>query len=64
MGIHARAIMIMEGVIYEREGEDIHHKMHIQAAAELQSERHGIMGAGADNAHKVKGACGACDGGG
>jgi len=59
MGIHAWAIMIMEGVIYEREGEDIHHKMHIQlikAAVELQNERHRIMGAGADNAHKVKGA--------
>jgi len=46
MGIHAWAMMMMEGVIYEG-GEDIDHKVRIhlmEAAVEFQNEWREIMG--------------------
>ena len=57
MGIHAWTMMMMEGEIYEGEGEDIDHKVRIhlmEAAVEFQNEGREIMGAGTDNAHRVK----------
>jgi len=59
MGIHAWTMMMMKGEIYEGEGEDIDHKVRIhlmEAAVEFQNEGREIMGAGTDNAHRVKGA--------
>jgi len=55
------AMTSMEGVLDEGEGEDKDHNAPIQlmeAEIEFQSERHAMMGAGADNLHKLEGKLG------